>query len=57
MTDKIDYRRKIERLEKLVAEEQANTKMLLEVVRKQTITLDMQREMLRGFEEAERGGH
>ena len=54
MTNKIDYRREIERLEKLLAEEQANTKMLLEVVRKQTITLDMQREMLRGFEEAER---
>ncbi|WP_158025126.1 hypothetical protein [Acidithiobacillus albertensis] len=50
MTDKIDYRKKIARLETLLAEERANAKMLLEVVRKQIITLETQREMLRELE-------
>ena len=46
MTDKADYKRKIERLEALLAEEQNNTKMLLALVREQIITLELQRVML-----------
>lgn len=50
MTDKADYKRRIERLEALLAEEQGNTKMLLARVRELVMTLELQRVMLQKFE-------
>lgn len=53
MTDKADYKRKIERLEALLVEEQNNTKMLLALVREQITTLELQRMMLKKCEKAQ----